>query len=68
MGLVYDAHRALENAESDVKMIMRKGLRKKKNLKREEYLKILKQMVNFDRHLMEHLGEEEEFIEPLAMM
>ncbi len=47
---------------------MRKGLRKKKNLKREEYLKILKQMVNFDRHLMEHLGEEEEFIEPLAMM
>jgi hypothetical protein len=42
MGLVYDAHRALENAESDVKMIMRKGLRKKKNLKREKYLKILK--------------------------
>jgi len=25
-------------------------------------------MVNFDRHLMEHLGEEEEFIEPLVMM
>merc|ERR1712232_1295242 len=66
---LYECHEELDTMENKLDSVYRKVINKKqKKVAKEDVLEVMKSLVQFDRALMQHLGEEEEFITPVELM